>query len=88
LTVHKKSQEVATRLAKAEGHIRGIIKMVQEDRDCPAILLQVAAVRSALDKVSQIILEDHIETCVSKAIKEGRGEEAVQELREAIARLL
>ncbi len=88
MTVHKKSQEVATRLAKAEGHIRGIIKMVQEDRDCPAILLQIAAVRSALDKVSQIILEDHIETCVSKAIKEGRGEESIQELKEAIARLL
>jgi DNA-binding FrmR family transcriptional regulator len=61
--------------------------MVQEDRDCPAVLLQLAAVKSSLDKVSKIILEDHIETCVSKAMKEGRGEEAIQELRDAIARL-
>jgi len=88
LTVHTKSKEVVTRLAKAEGHIRGIIKMVEEDRDCPAILLQIMAVKSALDKVSQIVLEDHIETCVSKAIKEGRGEEAVLELKEAITGLL
>ena len=88
MSVHRKSQEVVSRLSKAEGHVHGIIKMVQEDRDCPAILLQISAVKSALDKVSQIVLEDHIETCVAKAIKEGRGEEAVQELREAIARLL
>ena len=88
LSVHKKSEEVIRRLAKVEGHVRGISKMVQEDRDCPAILLQVAAVQSALSKVSQIVLEDHIETCVAKAIKEGHGEQAVQELREAIARLL
>ena len=71
-----------------EGHIRGIAKMVQEDKDCPAILLQIAAVQSALGKISQIVLEDHVETCVAKAIKEGHGEAAVQELREAIARLM
>ncbi|MCJ7633842.1 metal-sensitive transcriptional regulator [Candidatus Bathyarchaeota archaeon] len=88
MSVHKKSEEIVTRLAKAEGHVRGIIKMVQEDRDCPAILLQIAAVKSALRKVSQIILEDHIETCVTNAIKEGHGEVAIQELREAIARLI
>jgi len=88
LSIHKKSKEVLERLAKVEGHIRGVAKMVQEDRDCPAILLQIAAVQSALSKVSQMVLEDHIETCVTKAIREGHGEEAIQELREAIARLL
>ncbi len=88
MSIHKKSKEVLERLAKVEGHIRGVAKMVQEDRDCPAILLQIAAVQSALSKVSQMVLEDHIETCVTKAIREGHGEEAIQELREAIARLL
>jgi len=88
LSVHRQSAEVVQRLAKVEGHVRGIAKMVQEDRECPAILLQIAAVQSALSKVSQIVLEDHIETCVARAIQEGRGEEAVQGLREAIARLL
>jgi DNA-binding FrmR family transcriptional regulator len=62
--------------------------MVQENRDCPTILLQIAAVQSALGKITEIILEDHIETCVAKAIREGRGEKAVQELKEAVARLL
>ena len=88
MSIHRKSEDILKRLARAEGHVRGIAKMVQEDKDCPAILLQIAAVQSALSKVSQIMLEDHIETCVAKAIKEGRGEAAVQELKEAIARLI
>ena len=88
MSINKKSGDIIKRLSKVEGHVRGIAKMVQEDKDCPAILLQIAAVQSALNKVSQIMLEDHIETCVAEAIKEGRGEAAVQELKEAIARLI
>ena len=88
MSIHRKSEDILKRLARAEGHVRGIAKMVKEDKDCPAILLQIAAVQSALNKISQIMLEDHIETCVAKAIKEGRGEAAVQELKEAIARLI
>lgn len=88
MSTHQKSKDIINRLARVEGHVRGIAKMVQEDKDCPAILLQIAAVQSALSKISQIVLEDHVETCVAKAIKEGRGEAAVQELKEAIARLI
>ena len=88
MSTHKKSEDIVKRLARVEGHVRGIAKMVREDKDCPAILLQIAAVQSALSKISQIMLEDHVETCVAKAIKEGHGEAAVQELKEAIARLI
>jgi len=88
MSVHKSSEDVLRRLARVEGHTRGIAKMVQENRECPTILLQIAAVQSALGKITEIILEDHIETCVAKAIREGRGEKAVQELKEAVARLL
>jgi len=88
LSIHRKSEDILKRLARVEGHVRGIAKMVQEDKDCPAILLQIAAVQSALNKVSQIMLEDHIETCVAEAIKEGRGEAAVKELKKTIARLI
>jgi len=62
--------------------------MVEEDKECPAILLQIAAVKAALNKVSQIMLDDHVETCIAEAIKEGQGEAAVQELKDVIARLL
>jgi len=79
---------VLQRLAKVEGHVRGITKMVQDDRDCPAILLQIAAIQSALDKISKIILEDHIENCVARAVEEGRGEPVVRELKEAMAYIM
>lgn len=86
MSVHKRHADVTKRLARIEGHVRGVRRMVEEDKDCPAILLQIVAVRAALDKVSQIILEDHIETCVVKAVQEGRGDAAIGELRDAIAR--
>jgi len=88
LGIHRKSEAVLQRLAKVEGHVRGITKMVQDDRDCPAILLQIAAIQSALDKISKIILEDHIENCVARAVEEGRGEPVVRELKEALAYIM
>jgi len=88
MSVHKKDEEVLERLSKVEGHVRAIAKMVQANRDCPAILLQIGAVEAALRRITGIILEDHIETCVAKAIREGRGREAVNELTDAVARLL
>lgn len=86
MIVHKRRDDVIKRLARIEGHVRGVKRMVELDKDCPAILLQIAAVRAALGKVSQIILEDHIETCVVKAVKEGREDEAIMDLRDAVAR--
>ena len=86
--VHMKHEDVIKRLARIEGHLRGVRRMVEEDKSCPEVLLQLAAVRAALDKVSRMVFEDHVETCVSKAIKEGTGESAVAELKEALARFL
>jgi len=86
--VHKKREDVIKRLARIEGHLRGVKRMVEDDKSCPEVLLQLAAVRAALDKVGRIVFEDHVETCVSKAIKEGAGESAVAELKEALARFL
>lgn len=88
MSVHKKREDVIKRLARIEGHLRGVRRMVEEDKSCPEVLLQLAAVRAALDKVGRIVFEDHVETCVSKAIKEGAGESAVAELKEALARFL
>jgi len=79
---------VIKRLARIEGHVRGVRRMVEEDKSCPEVLLQLVAVRAALNKVSRMVFEDHVETCISKAIKEGAGESAVAELKEALARFL
>ena len=85
---HKSRKEVAERLSKVEGHVHGIRKMVDEDRSCADLLIQIAAVRSALDKVAKIILEDHMETCLLEAVKSGEADESLAELKEALSRFV
>ncbi|MBT9149100.1 MAG: metal-sensing transcriptional repressor [Dehalococcoidia bacterium] len=87
--MHEKAhQEVADRLSKVEGHVRAIGRMVEGDRDCPEVLLQISAVRAALDQIGRIILEDHLDTCIVAAIEEGSGEKAIAKLKESLARFL
>jgi DNA-binding FrmR family transcriptional regulator len=61
---HAQTQAVVNRLSRIEGHIRSIKRMVEEERDCSDILIQIAAVRSAIDKVARVVLEDHLESCL------------------------
>jgi DNA-binding FrmR family transcriptional regulator len=86
VSVHKNRKAVDERLSKIEGHVHGIRKMVKEDRGCSELLIQIAAVRSALDKVARIILEDHIETCLVAAVESGKADEKLTDLKEAISK--
>ena len=86
--VHRRRKEVHDRLMRAEGHIRGIIKMVDEEKGCPDLLIQIAAVRAALGKVGRIVLEDHLESCLSEAVKTGEIEPQFLELKDALSKLL
>lgn len=87
--MHEKThQEVSARLSKAEGHVRAVRRMVDDGRDCPEVLLQISAVRAALAQVGRIVLEDHLDTCIVAAIKEGSGEKAIAELKKALARFI
>ena len=83
---HKRRKEVLDRLARIEGHVRGLRKMVEQDKNCPEILIQVAAIRAALGKVSRIVLEDHVETCMKDAVKSGEAEEYMTELKGALSK--
>ena len=76
------------RLARIEGHIRGIKTMVQESRPCPDVLVQIAAVRGALDRVARIILDEHLSECISRAAEEGNIEDEIAELKAALDRFL
>ncbi len=80
-------KKLLTRLKKAEGQIRGIEKMVEEDLYCPDILIQVSAVQSALNSFNKVLLACHIRGCVIEDIKEGK-EESVDELVEVIQKLM
>lgn len=88
MRTHRKRKDVLNRLARIEGHVRGLRRMVEEDKDCPDILVQIAAVRSALNQVGRILLEDHMETCVIEAAREGTYEKAIADLKDALARFI
>ena len=89
---HVHSQEslrkIVNRLSRIEGHIRGIKTMVQQDTPCPDVLLQIAAVRGALDKVARIVLDEHLTECIARAAQEGNMEVEIQQLKAALDRFL
>ncbi|GJL56993.1 MAG: hypothetical protein NPIRA02_41250 [Nitrospirales bacterium] len=72
------------RLKTVRGHIEAVINMVEEERYCPEVMKQVSALQGSLEKVNRILLQNHIETCVMHAVKEGRSEEIVDELLETL----
>ncbi|WP_371747550.1 metal-sensing transcriptional repressor [Terribacillus sp. DMT04] len=73
-------QNVINRLKRIEGQVRGIQKMVGEDRYCMDILVQLSAIQSALKNVGFSVTERHMHHCVSDAITKGEGKEAIEEL--------
>ena len=80
----KEEKDLLTRLNRIEGQVRGIKAMVQDERYCPDILVQVSAVQSALNGFCKVLLSNHIKTCVVEDIKNGNEETAVAELCETI----
>jgi CsoR family transcriptional regulator, copper-sensing transcriptional repressor len=81
-------KKIVNRLSRLEGHIRGVKTMVQADRPCPEVLVQIAAVRGALDRVARMILDEHLTQCVARAAKEGNIEMELEELKAALDRFL
>ena len=88
--MHEDTREQAgRRLRKIAGQVAALERMVGEGRYCVDVLMQIAAVRGALDKLGKLLLEGHVETCVSDAIRSGRAkerDEKIAELLEVFAR--
>jgi CsoR family transcriptional regulator, copper-sensing transcriptional repressor len=80
--------KVQARLKRIEGQIRGVEKMVDEDRYCIDVLTQVAAAKAAPDAVALLLLQDHTAHCVVEAIQAGDGSSKVRELNSAVERLM
>ena len=80
--------QLLTRLRRIEGQVRGIERMVQEDRYCTDIVTQISAVQAALDKVALGLLDGHARHCVVEGHAEGGPEQLTDELMGAVARLM
>ncbi len=80
----EKKQAVLNRLRTARGHLEGIIRLVEDDTYCVQVIKQIAAVRGALDRVSRIELESHLEHCLVHQIQTGEAAVAVAEVVEIL----
>jgi CsoR family transcriptional regulator, copper-sensing transcriptional repressor len=77
---HKEDAEVINSLKTAKGQIEGILKMIDEERYCIDISKQIFAVQSLLKKANMKILRDHMNSCVKSAVKDGSGDEKIDEM--------
>jgi DNA-binding FrmR family transcriptional regulator len=84
---HENTKAVINRISRVAGHMEAVKKMVEEGRDCSEVLIQLSAVRSAVNNIGRIILQDHIDHCVVDAVKSG-DKKVLDELNDAIARFL
>jgi DNA-binding FrmR family transcriptional regulator len=84
---HTNTKAVLNRLSRAIGHLESIKRMVEDGRDCSEVLIQLSAVKSAINNTGKVILQDHIEHCIVDAVESG-DHEALEELSRAIDRFI
>ena len=84
---HQNTKAVINRLSRAIGHMESVKRMVEEGRDCSEVLVQLSAVKAAINNTAKVILKDHIEHCMVDAVESG-DHEAIEELTEAIDRFM
>ena len=82
--LHQHTKAVADQLARTAGHVTSIKRMVEEGRPCPEVLIQLAAVRAALDRAARLVLEDHVESCLRGAASNGMADEEWARLKTAL----
>ncbi|AFA46848.1 copper homeostasis operon regulatory protein [Acetobacterium woodii DSM 1030] len=84
---HTHSKAVLNRLSKAIGHLESVRKMVESGRDCSEVLIQLSAVKAAINNTGKIILQDHLEHCIVSVVKDG-DHQAIEEINKAINRFI
>ena len=85
--VHESKKNVVNRLARAIGHLERVKRMVEDDCDCAEVLIQIAAVRAAIENTGKVILQDHIQHCIVDAVEEG-DDQAIASLCAAIDKFM
>ena len=84
---HTQTKAVLNRIARVTGHMQSVKKMVEDGRDCSEILIQLSAIRSAINSIGRIVLQDHINHCVVDAVENGNPK-VLEDLNNAIQKFL
>ena len=85
--IHENTKAVVNRLSRAIGHLESVKRMVQDDRDCSEVLIQLAEVIAALNNTGKVILQEHIENCIVVAVESG-DKKAIEDLNKAIGQFI
>jgi len=84
---HEDTKQIVNRLSRAIGHLESVKKMVIDDRDCSDVLIQLSAVKAAINNVGKIILKDHINHCVVQAVQDD-DKKVLEDLNDAIDKFI
>lgn len=84
---HKHTKDVSNRLARAIGHLQKVKQMLDDGEDCAEVLIQLAAVRSAINNAGKLVLKDHLEHCIVHAVENG-DQKMIDELNAAIDKFI
>ena len=84
---HQNTKAVVNRLSRAIGHLEAVKKMVEDGKECSEVLIQISAVKSAINNVGKLILKDHIEHCVVDAVETG-DRQVIDNLNNAIDKFM
>jgi DNA-binding FrmR family transcriptional regulator len=79
-----RKRDALSRLKTVRGHLDGIIRMLEADTYCVEVMKQLSAAQAALEKTNRALLRGHLETCFSQAVLDGRGQQAIDELTDAV----
>lgn len=85
--IHQNTKAVLNRMSRAIGHLESVKRMVQDERDCSEVLIQLAAVIAALNNTGKVILQEHIENCIVVAVESG-DKKAIEDLNKAIGQFI
>jgi DNA-binding FrmR family transcriptional regulator len=86
--VRDERRQVLNRLKRIEGQIKGIVKMIEEENSCADVLMQVAAVRAAVNSVGTVIFETHFRQCLEKAIREEKNPDFINEVMSMLGKYI
>jgi DNA-binding FrmR family transcriptional regulator len=79
---HKR--DAALRMKTVQGHLQAVVDMIDRDEYCVDVMKQIAAVQSSLERVNRLLLQNHLETCLTESIRAGGGQHKIDELMEAL----